>query len=150
MRYKASMLLVIFLVAFGCVPKERVVLRSLQNVELTAGIGSEPVLKADALFYNPNKIRLRLKRIKLEVFIDGKKTAFIDQKLQSTVKAESEFSIPLEVKLSLKEIRLFDALASIFGGKKHDLHYKGYIKISVKGFPVKIPVDYTKEVRLRI
>jgi hypothetical protein len=53
------------------------------------------------------------------------------------------------VQLSLKEIGLFDAIAGLFGGKKHDLHYKGYIKVSVKGFPVKIPVDYSKEVKLR-
>lgn len=149
MRIQKFIWLVVLLFAFGCVPDKEVVLRRLDNIELTAGIGSEPMLKADALFYNPNKIRLRVKGIKLEVFIDGKKTAFIDQKLRSTVKAESEFSIPLEVQLSLKEIGLFDAIAGLFGGKKHDLHYKGYIKVSVKGFPVKIPVDYSKEVKLR-
>lgn len=149
MRYQKLIWLVILLIAFGCVPEKDVVLRRLDNVELTAGMGSEPMLKADALFYNPNKIRLRVKGIKLDVFIDGKKTAFIDQKLRSTVKGESEFSIPLEVQLSLKEIGLFDAIAGLFGGKKHDLHYQGYIKVSVKGFPVKIPVDYSKEVKLR-
>jgi LEA14-like dessication related protein len=149
MRYQKLVWLVIMLFAFGCVPEKEVVLRSLDNVELTAGLGSEPMLKADALFYNPNKIRLKVKGIKLEVFIDGKKTAFIDQKLRSTVKAESEFSIPLEVQLSLKEIGLFNAIAGLFGGKKHELNYKGYIKVSVKGFPFKIPVDYSKEVKLR-
>lgn len=149
MRYQKLIWLVILLIAFGCVPEQEVVLRRLDNVELTAGIGSEPMLKADALFYNPNKIRLSVKGIKLDVFIDGKKVAFIDQKLRSTVKAESEFSIPLEVQLSLREIGLFNAIAGLFGGKKHDLQYKGHIKVSVKGFPVKIPVDYSKEVKLR-
>lgn len=146
----ASIYLLIFVTAFGCMPKEKVILRSLENVELTAGIGDTPMLKADALFYNPNRIRLKLKGIKLDVFIDGKKTAFIDQKLRSTVKADSEFRIPLEVQLSLKEIGIFDALAGLFGGKKYELHYNGYIKVAIKGIPVKIPVDYKKEVKLRI
>ncbi len=150
MRAHNIICLVLIFIVLGCVPEEEVVLRRLDNVELTVGKESSPVLKADALFYNPNKIRLKVKGIKLEVSIDGKRVAFIDQKLRTTVKAKSEFSVPLEVQISLKEMGLFDALAGLFGGRNHNLQYKGHIKVSVKGFPVRIPVDYTKEVKLRI
>lgn len=134
----------------SCVPKEQVVLRAIENVEVTPGNGVDPLLKAEARFYNPNQIRMRVKEIQIDVFIDGKKSARIDQKLTSIIKSKSEFTLPLEVQLSLKEIGLLDALMGLFGGKKYELHYVGHIKVRVKGFPMRIPVDYKKEVRLRI
>lgn len=142
-------LLVLMLVA-GCVPKEQVELRAIENVELAPGKGIDPLLKADARFYNPNKIRMKIKSIQLDVFIDGKKSARVDQQLKSVIKSQAEFTLPLEVQLSMKEIGLMDALLGLFGGKKYLLNYKGHIKVSVNGFPLRIPVDYSREVRLRI
>lgn len=140
----------VLLILASCVPKEQVVLRSIDNVELTPGNGIEPILKADALFYNPNRIRMRLKQIQIDVFVDGKKSARVDQNLKSVIKAKSEFTIPVEVQLSLKDIGLMDALQGLFGGKKYELHYLGHIRVSVRGVPIKIPIDYKKQVKLRI
>lgn len=149
MRGLSIWLFIFFLVAQSCTVKEPVVLRAIENIEIAPGQGTEPILKADALFYNPNRIRMRVKGIVMEVFIDDKKAAYINQKLSSIIKAESDFTLPLEVQLSLKEFGLVNALASLFGGKKYELHYVGHIKVSVKGLPLKIPVDYKREVKLR-
>lgn len=134
----------------GCVPKEQVELRAIENVEIVPGNGIDPILKAEARFYNPNQIRMKVKEIQIDVFIDGKKSARIDQKLKSVIRSKSEFTLPLEVQISLKEIGLMDALRGLFGGKKYELHYVGHIKVGVKGFPMRIPVDYKREVRLRM
>lgn len=142
--------LVVVVLLIGCVPKEQVVLRAIENVELAPGQGVDPILKADARFYNPNKIRMKIKAIELDVFIDGKKSARVDQKLKSVIKSQAEFTLPLEVQIAMKEIGLVDALLGLFGGKKYLINYKGHIKVTVKGFPLRIPVDYSKEVRLRI
>lgn len=148
--WSKSLWLVVLVLLTGCVPEEQVVLRAIDNVELAPGKGADPVLKADARFYNPNKIRMKVKAIELDVFIDGKKSARVDQKLKSVIKSQAEFTLPLEVQLSMKEIGLVDALLGLFGGKKHLINYKGHIKVTVRGFPLRIPVDYSKEVRLRI
>lgn len=137
-----------FIALAGCLPKEQVELRAIENVELTPGDGIDPILKGEARFYNPNQIRMKVKEIKLDVFLDGKKSAVIDQKLKSVIKSKAEFTLPLEFKIALKEIGLMDALRGIFGGKKYELHYVGHIKVTVRGFPFRIPVDYKKEVRL--
>ena len=139
-----------FLILTGCVPKEAVALRTIEHVHLTAGNGGNPILQADASFYNPNKLRMRVKKIKLDVFVDGKQSALIDQKLKSVIKSKTEFTLPLEVQISLKEIGLLDALLGIIGGKKYSLHYVGYIRVKVKGIPLRIPVDYSREVKLRL
>lgn len=149
MRYTTAWLLCLLVVG-GCAPKEPIVLRAIENIELTPGAGSDPTLKADARFYNPNQIRMRLKYIRVEVFVDGKKSATVDQQLKSIIKSKAEFNVPMEVQLSLKEIGLVDALLSLLGGKKYELQFKGYIRVSVKGLPVQIPIDYKREVKLRI
>lgn len=148
--WSKSLWLVVLVLLTGCVPEEQVVLRAIDNVELAPGKGADPVLKADARFYNPNNIRMKVKAIELDVFIDGKKSARVDQKLKSVIKSQAEFTLPLEVQLSMKEIGLVDALLGLFGGKKYLINYKGHIKVTVRGFPLRIPVDYSKEVRLRI
>ena len=68
--------LLMFVVLSGCKgPEEKIVLRKIRDVVVDAS--TEPILKANAVFYNPNDMRGRLKRINVEIFVDGKKAAFL-------------------------------------------------------------------------
>lgn len=132
----------------GCVPKEQVVLKSVSIREVVPGPGGNPLLKADAIFYNPNATRMRLKHIDIDVTVDGKKAARVDQQLNSLIKGNAEFTVPLEVQLNLKEIGLLDAIFSFLGGKKYDVQFTGSIKLRVNGFPLRVPVKHREEVKL--
>ena len=128
-------------------PKEDIVLRRINDVVVDAT--SEPTLRANALFYNPNRMSGRLKEIKVDVFVNGKKAASIDQELRTKIPARSEFTVPLEVKLALKELGLVNTLLGMIGGKQFEVHYKGSLKLNYRGIPVRVPVDYKDEVRIR-
>jgi LEA14-like dessication related protein len=132
----------------GCAPKEPVVLREvhIRNVALGAD-GKNPVLTADAVLYNPNKGSLRLKKIDLDILVDNKLAARIDQKLNAQIKAKSEFTVPLEVQLKLSESGLLDTILSLFGGKRYPIRFTGTVKVKVSGFPVNIPVDHRNEIK---
>jgi LEA14-like dessication related protein len=146
---KQVLLFVLIVVAVqACAPKEPVVLREvhIRSVDLGKD-GKGPVLKADAILYNPNKGSLRLKEIDLNILLNEKPAARIDQKLNAQIKGQSEFTVPLEVQLSLSDSGLLDTVLSLFGGKKYDVRFTGKIKVSVGGFPVKIPVDHKDEIR---
>jgi len=132
----------------SCVPKEQVVLRKIRNVAIDTTEGT-PVLRGEAIFYNPNPVRMKLKEINVEVFVDGEKSARADQKLNSLIPANDEFTVPLEIRLTLKKIGLWDTVLNLLSGKKYELHYKGYIRVRVHGLGVKVPVDYTDEIRLK-
>ncbi|MDL5047704.1 LEA type 2 family protein [Oscillatoria amoena NRMC-F 0135] len=132
----------------GCAPKEKVELRRIKDIVVDAT--NEPLLKANALLYNPNKIKMTLRKIDMEVYVDGKKAALIDQKLKTKIPAGAEFIVPLEVKLNLKELGFFDTMLAVLGGKKMKIRYTGSIRLTYKGVPVTIPVDYQDEVRVRI
>ena len=140
--------LLLLLLAGSCVPKEQVVLRSVNIKEVSTGKDGNPLLKADAIFYNPNSSRMRLKSIDIDVWVDGKKAARVDQHLSALIKANSEFTIPLEVQLNLKEMGLLDTILNLFGGKKYEVQFVGSIKVVVNGFPVRFPLDYKEQVKL--
>jgi len=130
------------LIAGACAPKEEVQLRSINIKEVKPGLDGNPVLFADVVFFNPNPTRMRLKRIDLDVFVDGKKTARVDQQLSQLIKGNSEFTIPLEVQLNFKEVGLLDTILSLFGGKEHEMRFEGKMKVLVRVFPVTVPVSY--------
>ncbi|MBL7844007.1 MAG: LEA type 2 family protein [Cyclobacteriaceae bacterium] len=139
---------ILFLVIPGCKPKEDVQLRQIKDVIVDAT--SEPLLKANAILYNPNNIRMMVKKIDMEVFVDGKKAAVIDQQMKLKVPAQAEFTVPLEVKLNMKEIGLLDAVFAVIGGKKFQIHYKGTIRLQYKGVPFSVPVNHKEEIRIRL
>jgi LEA14-like dessication related protein len=146
-----SQYLVIFLIAVATLscraPKDEIVLRQIKDVVVDSG--SSPKLKARAILYNPNNTRIRLKKIDVEIFIAGKKAGEVNQDLKLTIPPKDEFFVDLEVLLSLKEINLADAIFGILGSKKLQVEYKGYLKISYHGLPMKVPVDYKDEIRLK-
>jgi LEA14-like dessication related protein len=131
------------MIAMGsCVPKEQIVLRSVAIREVAPGQDGNPLLRADAIFYNPNSSRMKLKRIDIDVLIDETKAASVNHDLNSVIKANSEFTVPLEVQLQVKELGLFNTIVNLLGGKKYEIRFVGTLKVNVNGFPLRIPVDY--------
>ena len=128
-------------------PDEKIVLRKIRDVVVDAS--TEPLLKANAVFYNPNDVRGKLKRINIEVYVDGKKAAFVNQKLKTKIPANAEFIVPLEVRLNIKELGFMDTLLGVIGGKTFEVRYEGSLKLSYRGFPINVPVHYKDEVRIR-
>jgi LEA14-like dessication related protein len=140
--------LTLMLVIVSCDgPDEKIVLRKIRDVVVDAS--TEPVLKANAVFYNPNEVRGKLKRINIEVYVDGKKAAFVNQKLKTKIPANGEFIVPLEVKLNIKELGFMDTLLGVIGGKTFEVRYEGSLKLSYRGFPINVPVHYKDEVRIK-
>jgi len=128
-------------------PEEDIVLRQIRDVVVDAN--KEPMLKANAIFYNPNNMRGKLKRINVEIFVNGKKAANVDQQLKTVIPAKKEFVVPLEVKISMKELGFMDTLLGVIGGKKFEIRYEGFLKLTYRGIPIKVPVNYKDEVRVR-
>ncbi|MEJ7643263.1 MAG: hypothetical protein WKF87_01595 [Chryseolinea sp.] len=128
-------------------PKEKIVLRQIRDVVVDAN--SDPVLKANAVFFNPNDMRGKLRRINVVVYVDGKRAAHVDQKLKTMIPAKDEFTVPLEINLSIKELGFMDTLLGVLGGKKFEVRYEGSLKLTYRGVPLSVPVNYKDEVRIK-
>lgn len=146
-NYLAALMLVLLLLSACSKPDQDIVLRNIKDVVVDAS--TEPMLRANAIFYNPNKVRGKLKKIDVEIFVNGKKAASVDQSLKTAIPAASEFTVPLEVKLAMKELGFMDTILGMVGGKTFKIHYKGSLKLSYHGLPINVPVDYKDEVRIR-
>ena len=145
-RWPAFILVTLLL--SGCqTPHQDIVLRQIRDVVVDAS--SDPTLKANAVFFNPNKVRGRLKKIDVEIFVDGKRAASVDQKLKTVIPANAEFTVPIKVDLAIKELGLMDTLFGMIGGKTFEVHYKGSLRLSYHGVPINVPVDYKDDVRIR-
>lgn len=146
-KYAAVLLLALTFLA-GCrKPDQEIVLRQIRDVVVDAS--SDPMLKANAIFYNPNDMRGRLRKIDVEIFVNGKKAASVEQSLRMAIPAQAEFTVPLEVKLAMKELGLMDTIFGMIGGKTFEVHYKGSLKLSYRGVPINVPVDYKDDIKLR-
>lgn len=131
----------------GCGPKEDIEFKYVKDVIVDAN--TEPLLKGTAVLYNPNKQRMKLRKINVDVYVNDKKTARIDQEPSLLIPSEAEFNVPLEVKLNMKELGFMDTLFGVLGGKKMKIRYKGTISVTYKGIPVRVPVDYESTVNFR-
>lgn len=150
MKKRNSPILVVGLLALllqGCGPKEDIQFKYVKDVIVDAN--TEPLLKGNAVLYNPNKQRMKLRKINVDVYINDKKAARVDQEPSVVIPAVAEFTVPLEVKLNMKELGFMDTLFGMLGGKKMKVRYKGTIGITYKGIPVRVPVDYESTVNFR-
>lgn len=148
MRTTSVLAFVLFFFLIGCQrPEEEIVLRQIRDVLVDAS--TEPMLKANAVFYNPNNMRGKLRKINIDIFVNGKKSATINQDLKTVIPAKNEFIVPLEVKLSMKELGFMDTLLGVIGGKKFEVRYEGVLKLSYRGIPISVPVNYKDEIKVR-
>ncbi|MFM7857016.1 MAG: LEA type 2 family protein [Flammeovirgaceae bacterium] len=143
-----SVVLFLSLLVISCLPKEQVVFKTVRNIELTTADG-KVLLKGDAVFYNPNKTQTKLKEIDVDVMVDGKKAASVDQQMSLDVKGKSDFTVPIEAQLQLGEINLLDAVVGFLGGKTYQVTFTGNLRVAVHGLTVKVPVKYNESVKLR-
>ncbi|MEJ0030113.1 MAG: LEA type 2 family protein [Bacteroidota bacterium] len=114
MRSKVFILLV-FIVATSCLPKDSVQLRDVTNFSLA--LGESETLSGDAVFYNPNSSRMKLREVKIDVYLDGNKSAFVDQNTHVVAKPKSEFTIPVTLKLA-DGVRIKDLALRYADGKE--------------------------------
>lgn len=145
----STLALVLMAVVFSCLPKDDVIFKGVKNISIEPA-GGEPVLKAEALFYNPNNEKMKLKEIHVDVLINNKPAAQVRQKLKVLIPAKSDFSVPVAAQLSLKELGFLDTIVNLLGGKKYNVKYAGFVRVAVHGITIKVPFTYQEELRLRL
>ncbi len=141
---------ILLVVMQACTPKEDIVFKGIKNVEVRVGSSNNPELLAKAYFHNPNAMGMKLKEIHVDVFVDGKLSAEVRQKMKLKIASRSDFMVPLEATLSLKELGLLDTIKNLLGGKKYEVQYIGFVRVAVHGITVKVPVKHREEMRIRL
>jgi len=138
------------LMLVACVPKEEIVFKGVSDIAVDVSDAGKPVLRANGYFFNPNKVKMKLKEVNVEVFVDGTKSATVKHELDVTIAGNSDFSVPIVAELVLKQNSFLDTVVGLLGGKKYEVVFQGYIRVRVHGFTIKVPVSQKQELKLNI
>lgn len=150
MKYITFILFSITILLSSCAkPDEAPEFKGIRNVVVTKVEGSKAYITADALFYNPNNINMKLKKVDIALSVEGSPVGVVDHKLKTKIPALDDFKVPLEVAFDLKEIGVLNSLMGLLGAKKMEVGYKGYLRVAAHGITIRVPVDDVSEVRLR-
>src|SRR6478736_2456700 len=87
------------LTLLACVPKEEIVFKGVSDIAVDISDAGKPILKANGYFFNPNKVKMKLKEVDVEVFVDGTKSATVKHELDVTIAGNSDFSVPIVAEL---------------------------------------------------
>lgn len=144
----STLCLLIYFLA-GCTP-EPVEFKAIKNANILSSNTNFAHVKADALFYNPNKAGGTLKKVDIEVFYKDQQVAKVSEDSSAKVKGKEEFIIPLDINLDLKKVQenWLGNLIRILQDKSIELHFRGAVKIRIHGITHSIPVDYKEKIKL--
>ncbi len=111
------------------------------------------VLKANAIFNNPNPFGADVSEVDLDVYINGVKVTHINQDLSAKMPASSDFTLPLSFDVPLQEVAkdFKPTMGDIFKKKKVEYKLEGTLKVGLAGANIKVPVEYedVEELSLR-
>jgi LEA14-like dessication related protein len=151
-----NLLLLLFtLQLFSCSAPDYPEFRKMENVSLKSVSfkdGLSVSLNGEAVFFNPNLIGANVTEMDFDVFINGKKVTHINQDVSAEMKGNSEFKLPLDFKVPLKEV-FKDAkptLGDIFKKKKIEYKLLGHLKVGLGNIEVSVPVEYEDQEEVRL
>jgi len=152
MRKQKIILWIGMLVLFagvGCAP-EPAEFKKITNARIIGNSGDMARVKADALFYNPNKGSGHVKQVDIVVHYKEQEMAQISEVSSVKVEGMKDFVIPLDVNLDLKKIQKnwLSNLVNILQNQSVELRFTGSIKVKFHGIGYNIPVDYTEKIKL--
>ena len=107
-------------------------------------------LGADAVFYNPNRLKCSIKDIEVNVLINSKLVGVLGEKDDILIAKRSDFKIPLGISIK-PEGSILDDLKTVWGiftNKEADLSLVGQIKVKVLGITFPVPIKHQQKFNL--
>jgi len=124
--------------------------KEITNARIVSNDGTTARVKAEALFYNPNNSSGKVGKMDIVVSFKDQELAHVTEDSYVNVKANEDFTIPLDIDLDIKKVQdnWLGNLISILSDKSLELHFKGSVRIKMHGISRKIPVDYIEKIKL--
>lgn len=150
----SSFLLILCILFSACSSPEYPEFREMKNVKFKSfslNNGASVTLKADAIFFNPNAIGANVTEVDLDMYVEDKKVTNIRQDVSAKMKANSEFTLPLDFNVPLKEVYkdLKPSLGNLLKKRKINYRMDGTLKVGLGNIEISIPVDYAGEEDVR-
>lgn len=151
MKYILSVLTLLICLS-GCQQPDEPSVRSVTNVDIKTVNKDLINLTADMVIHNPNAFALQLSQADLKAYVDDVEIATIIQQYDTEMPAQSDFNMPIDVKMDLKKLYGDEPIAAIgkalqvMADRKLDVRFKGIIKAGSASVKLTIPVDQVEQV----
>lgn len=127
--------------------------QKMEKTRITQFTKERIKISSDVVCFNPNHVSVRLADCDFDVYANGVMVAEVKQKFGTTVGADSEFRIPLNISFSpLKLFKARDLIGASFSSlksKRIDLRYDGTVTVGLVGQDISIGVDVEDWVALK-
>lgn len=150
---KTNYFLLFILIMMSCTVHKKPVFVNVTGIEVVSADFSKIILKADAVFQNPNSIGGELSTDSIQVYINGIQTANVFSKPYK-VPPKQEFSIPLKVEIPTKNIfgksnkGFLGGLLNAVLNQTVLVRFKGELHYKVLGFSSSYMIDVSQKVTL--
>ena len=105
----------------------------------------------EVVFHNPNQLKFKIQNVGLDLYLDNKKMAAINEKREILVKRRSDFAIPISVTIK-PEMSILDGLKEIykaFTSREMDLRINGGVGIKWLFLKKSLAIDINKKVKFK-
>lgn len=152
MRSKIFVFLSLLVLCGSCKELLAPEFKKVENVVVNLEGLTKAHLTADALLYNPNENSIKIRQADIDILMDDKKVASLNKKYNLKVEGNSDFTVPLDINVDLKDLNLdvISAAGALFGQSGKEIRYKGKIKVTAYGLPISVPVDYSENIKLKL
>lgn len=114
--------------------------KEVKNIKLDKAGFSSIIVKADVVYYNPNKFSVEVNQANVDIFLNDNFLGNSKQIVQTKIPKESIFILPLQVEIDNKNL-LKNGLNALFN-KEVTLKMKGSVRAGKAGIFKTFPIDY--------
>ena len=135
-----------FVILFGCKPIEPVEFDEIKNVQLDNLADNKIKISADIVLNNPNKAKITVTYIDLDIIADGIPLVNINDNLNQELTGENKSTLNIIGDINVKNLEKFlnqNGIAILLGSDKTQLKFIGEIEAKAYGFKEKINIDFS-------
>ena len=137
-----------FVTLIGCKPIEPVEFREFKNIKIDNLSDNKLQISSDLVLNNPNKVKIILTKINLEIFLDGIQLVKIQDEKQREIKGNIESEINIVGDINIKNLESFlnqRGISLLLTGENPNLKFLGDLEVKVYGIRETISIDYSIE-----
>ena len=124
----------------------------LENIVVELESLSSANLHADAVLFNPNKNTVTIREANIDIMLGDQTIAILDKEYNIKAEGNTEFMVPLDVKIKLKDLNIsaIGAALGLIGDGGQEIRFLGKIKVKAYGVPFSVKVDHKDKIDIKI
>ena len=135
-----------FILLYSCKPIEPVEFKEIKNVRLSTLSDNQLKISADIILDNPNKVKITVTKLNLDILADGIPLVYINDNLSKNLDGENESTLNITGDIDVKNLEKFlnnRGIALLLGSENPSLKFKGTIEAKAYGIREIINIDFS-------